>query len=305
MHAHDLWSNIIGVPAARLARTEMVVSSRRNLADWNWFTPTRKKILNRIQSQSTTVLANADAIKQVLVKNGEFPASKITVVRNAVDWQRFANVPRKREEKFPQFAADDKVVILVANMNRTIKGHHLVVEAAPEIVAKVPQVRFVFVGDGEQRIVLEAKVRDKGLEENFLFMGKRKDIPELLACADIALLASLMEGLPNVVLEYMSAGLPVVSTRAGGAGEIIEDNVSGLLVPTDDSKAIATALLRLLQDEETAKRMGVAARERVMTHFSFDRLLRELHEMYVGIPQSGADIVESRGTSSESAAARL
>ena len=90
------------------------------------------------------------------------------------------------------------------------------------------------------------KSRELGLERNFLFLGRRADIPEILACCDIAVLPSRAEGLPNAVLEYMAAGLPVIVSRVGGNAELVEDGVTGLLVPPEDSAALSAALLKLL-----------------------------------------------------------
>jgi glycosyltransferase involved in cell wall biosynthesis len=119
------------------------------------------------------------------------------------------------------------------------------------------------------------------LNANFLFLGRRNDVPEILASCDIAVLPSLAEGLPNAVLEYLAAGLPVVASALGGNLEVIEDGVTGFLVPPEDAGALAGALLRLLEDEELARLLGKAGREHVSSRFSFDRLVEETENLYL------------------------
>jgi glycosyltransferase involved in cell wall biosynthesis len=268
------------VPAARLAHTPVIISSRRDLANWWWYTPQKRKILRRVQSLSTSVLANSEAVRDFLVKDDGFRADRIRVIRNAVDLGRFTRIPPDRERLFPGLGRDDKLVIIVANMNSLAKGHDHLIQAARIVCSLLPKTRFVLVGDGELRGRFEQQVRDLGLHQNFLFLGQRRDVPELLRCCDVSVLPSTGEGLPNVVLEAMAAGLPVVATRVGGTTEIIEDEQSGLLVPPGDSDALAHVILRLFQDPHLARELAHAGQERVRTQFNFDRLLANLEGFY-------------------------
>jgi glycosyltransferase involved in cell wall biosynthesis len=126
----------------------------------------------------------------------------------------------------------------------------------------------------------EKQVRDLGLRENFLFLGRRNDVPAILACCDIAVLPSLAEGLPNAVLEYLAAGLPVVASALGGNLEIIQDGRTGLLVPPQDSQALAAALNKVLSDEDLADRTALAGHDYVKRHFSFERLVADIDTLY-------------------------
>lgn len=280
VHTHDLTTNLLGVLAAWLARTPVIISSRRDLAHWWWYTVHRRKILRYVQNLSTSILANSDAVRDFLVREDGFNASKIRVIRNAVDFGRFANIRVDRERLFPGLTHNHKLIAVVANMNVLIKGHNFLIEAARTICQVIPETRFVLIGDGAQRPKLEQMVREFRLQEYFLFLGRRRDVPELLSCCDLSVLASTTEGLPNAVLEYLAAGHPVVATRAGGTPEIIEDGVSGLLVPPRDPRALAQAVLQVLQDVELAKRLGRAGKERVRNQFSYVRLLVELQGFY-------------------------
>ena len=141
-------------------------------------------------------------------------------------------------------------------------------------------------------------MREAGLESNFVFLGRRNDVPQLLACCDLSVLPSEAEGLPNSVLEAMAAGLPVVATCVGGSSEVIIDGVNGLLVPPGDGQALAEAILRILQDSTLARRLAQAGQQRVRTHFGFDRLIGELEKLYAtgqGAHQFHADHEASLG----------
>jgi glycosyltransferase involved in cell wall biosynthesis len=154
------------------------------------------------------------------------------------------------------------------------------ISAAQSLCCSIPEVMFLMVGDGTERPRLQQQVREFGLEKHFLFLGRRSDIPELLACCNMAVLPSETESLPNAVLEAMSAGLAVVATSTGGTLEVIDDGVSGLLVPPQNPQLLAAAILRLLQDPQLARRLGIAGQERMRSHFSFDRLIAAFEELY-------------------------
>jgi glycosyltransferase involved in cell wall biosynthesis len=280
VQSHDLYSNLFAIPAAWLARIPAILSCRRDLGRWWWYTPRRRMVLRWIQGLSTFVIANSQAVCDYLVQEDGFERHQIQVVRNAVDLDRFANVSRNRAKLFPQFGSEDKLIAIVANMNVKTKGHEDLIHAATHVCQSFPKARFLLIGDGPERSALETLVSGLALLENICFLGRRNDIPEILACCDLFVLPSWAEGLPNVVLEAMAAGLTIVATRVGGTVEIIDDEVSGLLVPPHDAHELANKILRILREPNFAQRLARAARERARTEFSFDRLLAELESLY-------------------------
>jgi glycosyltransferase involved in cell wall biosynthesis len=151
------------------------------------------------------------------------------------------------------------------------------------VVREFPDTRFILVGDGEQRSSFEKQAQDLGVIRNFLFLGRRSDIPDILASCDIAVLPSRAEGLPNAVLEYMAAGLPVIASRVGGNPELVKDGVTGILVPSEDSAALSAALLKLLAEPSTAQRLAQAGHEFAVRNFSFERLVQEVDSLYTDL----------------------
>ncbi|HVI07306.1 MAG TPA: glycosyltransferase, partial [Candidatus Binatia bacterium] len=209
VHTHDLWSNLLGVPAARLAGVPAIVSSRRDLAHLDWYQGKRRKWLRRIQNLSGAVLANASPIRDALVAEDGFAREKVRVIHNGVDVARFQQRGSERGRLFPGMG-EGKVVVLVGNMHSDVKGHPWLITAAADVLGEFPSTRFVLAGDGALRPQLELQVDQLGLTESFMFLGRRGDVPQILGCCDIAVLPSRAEGLPNAVLEYMVAGLPSV-----------------------------------------------------------------------------------------------
>ena len=283
VHTHDLWSNLLGVPAAWLARVPAVISSRRDLAHFDWYQSRRRVWLKRIQNLSDIVLTNAHPIRDALISEDGFAPVKVRVVHNGIDLERF-RVARPRTME----AEEGKRIVLVGNMHSDVKGHRSLIAAAPAIVSEFPATRFAFVGDGSERPIFEKQISELGLQDNFTFLGRRTDIPEVLALCDIGVLPSKAEGLSNAVLEYLAAGLPTVATNVGGNAEIIKDTVTGLLVPSQDPNALSAALLRLLRDPEYAIRLGRAGQNYVREQFSFERLIEETDALYT-------ELLERRG----------
>jgi glycosyltransferase involved in cell wall biosynthesis len=148
------------------------------------------------------------------------------------------------------------------------------------LAEKFPDVCFLVVGDGGIKDELEEQARQLGLGRRIVFTGFRSDVPDLLSEAAISVLPSLSEGTSNTLLESMAAGIPVVATRVGGNPEVIEDGVSGLLVPPRDSAALAAAMGRLLEDEELAIRLGQAGIRRVAELFSIEGSIDQTEHLY-------------------------
>jgi L-malate glycosyltransferase len=286
VHTHDLWSNLIGVPAAWLAGTPAIVSSRRDLGHFDWYRGKRRVWLRRIQDLSGAVLANSTSIRDVLIAEDGFKPEKVRVISNGVEVQKFCAGREGRHALFPE-VGDGNLIVLVGNMHTDVKGHPWLIASAPAVIREFPSTRFVLIGDGEQREIFEKKVAALGLQQNFLFLGRRSDVPEILACCDIAVLPSRAEGLPNAVLEYLAAGLPTVVSRVGGNAELIKDGVTGLVVPSENSEALSAALLKFLREPALARKMAQRGHEFAVSNFSFERLVDDVDSLYTELLNRG------------------
>jgi glycosyltransferase involved in cell wall biosynthesis len=169
-----------------------------------------------------------------------------------------------------------------------MKGLEQFLEAAAAIRMRVPDARFLIVGetapnDRPYLSVLTNLAGRLGLSDRVVFAGLRTDVPQLLASATVSVMPSLNEALSNVLLESMAAGVPVVATRVGGTPEAIQDGVNGLLVEPGDPAALAQAIGHLLAQPELARRLGCAARESITERFSIDRMVSATEDLYLSL----------------------
>ena len=284
VHTHDLWSNLMGVVAARLASVPAIVSSRRDLSHSEWYQGRRRIWLKRIQNLSGAVLVNSTVIRDALVTQDGFAQDKIRVIYNGIDAAEFGSGRNLRQTLFPGLDGC-KLVVLVGNMHTDVKGHPWLIAAAPAVLLEFPSARFVLVGDGEQRLIFERQAADLALQDKFRFFGQRSDIAQILGCCDLAVLPSRAEGFPNALLEYLASGLPVVASRLGGIPEMIQDGITGVLVPSESATALSSAIVDLLRDPQRAARIAAAGQSSALQRFSFDRLIHDLDALYTELLQ--------------------
>jgi glycosyltransferase involved in cell wall biosynthesis len=264
-------ANALGVLAARLARVPFVLIGLRGLDP---AIPFWGSLAGRL---AHLAVANAEAVGAHAVRSQGLPAAKVRVVRNGLDIQAFDQAAHHQALGLPP----DPFVVTVANPNRfKASGLLVLVEAAAAVREQMPDVRFVLVGDGPERNRIAEAARGLGLVDRFLCVGSRGDVPAILARSVILALPSLAEGFPNVILEGMAAGKPVVATRTGGVPEAVVGGETGLLVPPGDPRALASAILAILRDPVRAKAMGSAGRDRVVREFGMDRAVRAMERLY-------------------------
>jgi glycosyltransferase involved in cell wall biosynthesis len=179
------------------------------------------------------------------------------------------------------FAGDERVVLSVGRLSRE-KAHIDLLEAFQRLSESRPEIslKLIIAGDGPERARLEAAAKSLGCKERVVFAGQVSDIRTFYALADVFVLPSHSEGSPNVLLEAMAAKLPVVATTAGGVPEMVENNESALLVPSNDPPSIAAAIARLLADQNLAQRLTTKAATLVDTRYTPENHVRSLVEIY-------------------------
>lgn len=262
------WANVFAMPAAAMARVPGRVSGRRGLTSSLDIPGPFRPVYSWSQRFAHAVVANSEAVAEDVARVEKFPATRIRVIHNGVDLSDAeANV-----------SSQPPVGIMVANL-LSYKGHDDVLQALA-LLEDPPRVRMI--GEGGERPRLEELIDNLHLAQICSLEGELPGAVKLFAEAQFALLASHTEGLPNVVLEAMAAGLPVVATRVGGVPELIDDGVTGLLVPPHDPPSLAKALALIAGDPDLRARMGAEARRRA-AGFSYQtgrdehlRLFREL-----------------------------
>ncbi len=163
------------------------------------------------------------------------------------------------------------------------KGHQDLLAAVPMMLAGIPDLQVLLVGEGRRRAELEQQVRELGIDRVVHFLGTRRDLPQLYRAMDIFILPSLWEGLPLVLLKAMAAGLPVIASRVSGAEDVIVDGVNGRLVPAGQAAALAQAVLELQAQPELWPQWGQAARQTIATTYSIEVMITKLQELYIDL----------------------
>jgi len=161
-----------------------------------------------------------------------------------------------------------------------VKGHSFLLEAARRIIPIFPQVKFLIVGDGLLRKELEDLAAQLGIKRNVIFCGFRKDLPKIYADLDVVALTSLNEGLPVAVIEGMAAAKPVVAFDVGGIKDLIQDDITGILVPFGDVQKLTDSITYLLKNPRECKRLGQNACRKAYPYLDYRRLVKDMEKFY-------------------------
>ena len=233
--------------------------------------------------QVDVILAQAELQKKHLVENQKLPAKLLRVIQNGVDCRAFETViDRSAKLKSLGLPADAKVIGANGRMVK-LKGIDVLIEAARKVMAQDSRVHLVLVGTGPDREEFERQAQSLEIFSRIHFLGFREDLRELTQLYDVAVLASRTEAFPIAILEYMASGRPIVATAVGSVPEVLEHEVSGLLVHPERPDELANGILRLLREPELARGLAGRAKEMVLNNYDIavtarntERLISEL-----------------------------
>jgi len=265
VHTWDIYSNVFGLPGAALAGVPLRIGSRRGLGG----PPPVRRLQTLACRAAHRMVANSRAAANQLMAQG-VPATDIDLIPNGIDLSMF---PVRHHRRQP------RKVAMVARLFEE-KRVDVLVAAVPRVLARYPDVEFQIVGEGPCRARLMDQARDGGVLPHVQFMCHRDDVPAILATSDVFVLSSESEASPNVIIEAMAAGLPVVASNVGGIPELVTEAVTGHLVPPADPNALASAILDLLDHPDRAIAFGEAARARIEQQYSFDRMVAQFESLY-------------------------
>lgn len=274
-HSADLvmstlfYADIMSALATFIYRPKALVSWEVITGQLSWY---QKWAYRRLANRFTRVAAVSQSIHPFIIRDRGQDPQRISTIYYGVDL-----------DKYHPLAPDEKsAAVVFGTVARLVyqKGHTHLLEAIPGVLARHPGTRWRFVGDGELRTELEAQAQRLGIAQAVEFCGRRDDVQQQLGSFDVFVLPSLWEGFPNVVLEAMAAGKPVIATAVEGTIELVVDNETGVLVPKQDAAALAEAMVRLAADAALRERMGQASRHRVETHFSVQKQVAEFEALF-------------------------
>lgn len=271
-HSFDFYTNIMLIPAARLAGVPVVIASQRQLGDL--LKPMQRRVQNIAFRLADCVVCNSLAATDQLAREG-VPKSKLTVISNGVPPEAFLGAA-------PALPPEPGVmrIGMIARMNDRAKNQALFLRAAAGIASRFPLAQFVLAGDGPFRKEWEELAWQLGIGPRTRFLGERHDITSVLAAVDVIVSPSRSESLSNAILEAMAAGRPVVATRVGGNPELVRDRETGLLVAPEDEGALAAAIETMLVSPHLAREWGENARRIAQANFTLDHARERFEQLY-------------------------
>jgi glycosyltransferase involved in cell wall biosynthesis len=278
VHTFLFTANTWGRTAAILAKVPIIIASETNVDLW-------KKpihfIIDKVLSYfSAHIIVNAAAIKDFLILRTRIKDEKFIVIKNGFNLGRLETDLNKAEMKKKIGLLDDAVVVGTIGRLENQKDHETFLKSAGILKLYIPGSKFIIVGDGSRRSHLEAFAKESGLGKDVLFLGKRRDIIEVVNIFDVFVLTSLYEGFPNVLLESMVLGIPPVATDVGGVQEIIDNGQNGFLVETKNPELIAEKVRDLIGDKNLYRTVSQKAKEKIQTHFSVYKMIAEHERVY-------------------------
>jgi len=277
VHLHTAHAHTLGTAAVALARRGRCIVSRRVIA------PAAVGLLSGFKYHHGVAryIAISQAVRQTLLAGGVEP-EKIAVVHSGIEIERLEGAGSGGLREEFRLPPEAPIVGHVGSLTEA-KGQRTLLEAVPVVLDACPEARFVIVGDGELREVLEARAKELDIAERVVFTGFRADVARFLALFDVFCMPSVREGLCTSVLEALALRRPVVATSVGGLPEIVADGRTGLLVPPGDPEALGGAIVRLLTDKDLASSLAERSRRLVEEKFTAQAMVEGTIRVYLEV----------------------
>ncbi len=288
VHINAMKAGLIAAPAARLLGLPVVWDFKDLISADHYSSSLRRVVVAYLNLFATHVIANSGAIRTELIRAG-VRADKVVALHNGIDLQRFsphnATAARERVRAELELPPDAPITVMVGRL-APWKGHDVFIQAAAQVRARLPEARFLIVGDSAfdppaYRLHLERSAIDGGLGDSLRFLGFRDDVPDVMGAADLLVHCStLPEPLGLTPIEAMALGKPVIAAAAGGPLETVANGETGLLTPMGNADALAEAMLCILNDRNAATHMGIAGRERAERMFNLYQNAHDVMAVY-------------------------
>ena len=277
IHTHTYFTNTLGRIAAKLAGVPVILTHVHSA--YHGYSKRNIFIEKTLSLVTDRIICCSKAVQEFVISHEHINGTKVVTIFNGTQ-APLKNVNRTETRRKLRVGPSDFAMVTVGSLFPH-KGHRYLIEALSKINNDDVSIKYLIVGDGPLRNILEDQARVLGLDRIVCFLGERKDIGEILFSADIFALPSCeREGLPMSILEAMAYGKPVIATAIGGIPEAVDNGVTGLLVPPGDSAALAEALGVLLHDNSKRENLGREGAGRFALKFSAEKFLNEIDSLY-------------------------
>jgi glycosyltransferase involved in cell wall biosynthesis len=280
VHTHMIHGDLYGTLAAKLAGVRRTVSTKHGYDDYD-HTSRLYRLCGLAAWGTDRIVTISHALQDKCSRAEGIPRAKMTTIHYGIDVAAYRAAADTGEDIRAALGLGPEDVVAVS-VGRLIpvKGFEYLLEATAMAVREQPGLRVLIAGGGPLEEALRGQVRRLGLERHAYLLGRREDVPRLLAQADLFVLPTLGEGFGLVILEAMVHGLPVVATRTMAIPEIVAHGETGLLVPLRDAAALAQAISSLAADAGLRRRLGEAGRERVAREFTVEAMVARTEALY-------------------------
>jgi glycosyltransferase involved in cell wall biosynthesis len=278
VHTHMVHANLLGRVARLLASVPVLISTAHNVNEGSRWREIAYRLTDPL-CDLTTQVSQAGLERYVGV--GAVPMNKIRFVPNGINSHEFSPDPHLRAKLREELGWEGQFIWLAVGRFAEAKDYPNMMQAFAKVHALQPEARLMIAGLGEQMESTQQLAQTLGLGQAVRFLGLRKDVAALMNAADGYVMSSAWEGLPMVLLEAASTGLPMVATDVGGNREVVQEGQTGYLVPPRDAESLSAAMLRLMAlPEEQRHCMGEAARVFVRQRYSLESVLLQWETIY-------------------------
>ncbi len=278
VHTHNTGAFLDGFLATRLTGTPVFIHTDHMR---EWPDKGRYMMAERVASHFTgEIVAVSQHLRDDLIKYEHISPRRIRVIYNGTNFSVNAD-PNNEKEIREEFGIipEEKVVGSISRLTK-VKGYELLLRSVPLVVKKIPNVKFLIVGDGKEKAKLLNLAHSLGIANKVIFTGVRLDVPSIMRIFDLFALPSRSEGLPIVLLEAMAAGKPVVATAVGGVPEAVKDGETGYLVYTREPKEFAQKIIKILLDDHLRDLMRQKAFQLYKEKFTVDKMVESYERLY-------------------------
>lgn len=274
MHLHTGRATWLGGLAARAAGVPAITTRRMDRrVRRNWRTRLiYRRLVRRVAAISTSVAQS--------LKDGGVPPAMVEVIHDAVDPRRFQPHRARDALRAELGVGHEQLVVLSVAALIPRKGLDVLLDAVDLLAAQRLRPVVWLAGEGPEHVRLAQRAEELGLLEQVRFLGRRHDVPDLLAAGDVFVIASRREGMGVAALEAMAAGKPVIASAVGGLTDVVVHERTGLLVPPGDARALAAAISRMLRDEALRAQLGARGRDRVHEEFLAEQMVAAYEGLY-------------------------
>lgn len=280
VHTHNESGLVYGATAAVIARASRLFHTEHGKEPEYLNKKALQSVERLLLRRTNRVVTVSEDLRRRMVNSSGLNDERIVTIRNGIDVEEFFH-PEYRNE-IRESLGIRTGSFLIGNIARlvSLKNHRFLLDVFSILLKECRQVRLVLVGDGPLREDLEDYAKKMGVWDSVLFLGERKDVPNLLAAFDLFVLPSLTEGLSITLLEAMASGTPVVASDVGGNPEIVEKGETGLLLPLGNTGEWIRCIKCLIEDPDKRKKFSERARVRVNKEFSLFAMVERYEEIY-------------------------